>query len=40
MDLASTKEPHRLANVLAVCDRYDTGYDNPAVKLMGIDKSQ
>ena len=29
---------HKKAHVLVVCDRFDIGYDNPAVKVMGIDR--
>lgn len=31
-------EPHKNAHILVVCDRFETGYDNSAVSMLGIDR--
>ena len=30
--------PHKKADILIACDHVETGYDNSAVRLMGIDR--
>lgn len=36
--LGSPKDPHRFADILVVCDRFETGYDNDKVCLVAVDK--
>ncbi|CAE7796014.1 unnamed protein product, partial [Symbiodinium sp. CCMP2456] len=31
-------EAHKKADILVVCDRFETGYDNSAVTLLGVDR--
>lgn len=32
------EEAHKKADILVVCDRFETGYDNSAVTLLGVDR--
>ena len=32
------EEAHRLVDVLAVCDRFETGFDNDAICLVAVDR--
>ena len=36
--LGSNVDMHKKSDVLVICDRFETGYDNSAVTLLGIDR--
>ena len=38
LNLKDTKDMHKKCDVLVICDRFETGYDNSAVTLLGIDR--
>ena len=31
-------DPHNKSNTFVVCDRFETGYDNPEVTLLGMNR--
>lgn len=38
--LGSNVDMHKKSDVLVICDRFETGYDNSAVTLLGIDRKR
>lgn len=36
--MLNTQDLHKKSDILVICDRFETGYDNTAVTLLGIDR--
>ena len=37
-DILGPKDTHKHCSILIICDRFETGYDNSAVSLLGVDR--